>query len=208
MLFFNSKIHYYLRTRGLLLVLGLLSVFLGVGSVLANPGLIAEKRKVTRVQAVYLKHLINFTHWDAKDLPVPSKSAKVVLLGENEGGMVETFEYLVSESKMKIGGRSVEVIHFEKPLAPDAIKAIESNPSVIFLLPKSNSQAKKIRDLSPQSLLVGNGRDLVEKHKADIAFTVSKNRVRLVIREKSFTRKSPMLSSRISGLRNVVEVIP
>ena len=122
--------------------------------------------------------------------------------------MIETFQYLVSESKLKIGGRSVEVIHFKNPLVPDAIKELEANPSVIFLLPKSNSQAKKIRDLSPKSLLVGNGRDLVEKHQADIAFIISKNRVRLVIREKTFTRKSPMLSSRISALRNVVEVIP
>lgn len=208
MLFFNSKIHYYLRTKGLLLVLGLFSVFLGVDSVLANPGLVAEKRKVTRVQAVYLKHLINFTHWDASDLPEPTKPAKILLLGEDKNGMIETFQYLVSESKLKIGGRSVEVIHFKNPLVTDAIKELEANPSVIFLLPKSNSQAKKIRDLSPKSLLVGNGRDLVEKHQADIAFITSKNRVRLVIREKSFTRKSPMLSSRISALRNVVEVIP
>ena len=208
MLFFNSKIHYYIRTRGLLLVLGLFSVFLGVDSVLANPGLVAEKRKVTRVQAVYLKHLINFTHWDARDLPGQTKPAKILLLGEDENGMVETFQYLVSESKLKIGGRSVEVIHFKNPLVPDAIKELEADPSVIFLLPKSNSQVKKIRDLSPKSLLVGNGRDLVEKQQADIAFTISKNRVRLVIRKKTFTRKSPMLSSRISALRNVVEVIP
>ena len=208
MLFFNSKIHYYIRTRGLLLVLGLFSVFLGVDPVLANPGLVAEKRKVTRVQAVYLKHLINFTHWDARDLPGPTKPAKILLLGEDENGMVETFQYLVSESKLKIGGRSVEVIHFKNSLVPDAIKELEADPSVIFLLPKSNSQAKKIRDLSPKSLLVGNGRDLFEKQQADIAFTISKNRVRLVIRKKTFTRKSPMLSSRISALRNVVEVIP
>ena len=170
--------------------------------------MVAEKRKVTRVQAVYLKHLINFTHWDARDLPGPTKPAKILLLGEDENGMVETFQYLVSESKLKIGGRSVEVIHFKNPLVPDAIKELEADPSVIFLLPKSNSQAKKIRDLSPKSLLVGNGRDLVEKQQADIAFTISKNRVRLVIRKKTFTRKSPMLSSRISALRNVVEVIP
>ena len=208
MLFFNSKIHYHIRTRGLLLVLGVFSVFLGVDSVLANPGLVAEKRKVTRVQAVYLKHLINFTHWDARDLPGPTKPAKILLLGEDENGMVETFQYLVSESKLKIGGRSVEVIHFKNPLATDAIKELEANPSVIFLLPKSNPQAKKIRDFSQKSLLVGNGRDLVEKQLADIAFTISKNRVRLVIREKLFTGKSPMLSSRISALRNVVEVIP
>lgn len=208
MLFFNSKIHYHIRTWGLFLVLGVFSVFLGVDSVLANPGLVAEKRKVTRVQAVYLKHLINFTHWDARDLPGPTKLAKILLLGEDKNGMVETFQYLVSESKLKIGGRSVEVIHFKNPLATDAIKELEANPSVIFLLPKSNPQAKKIRDLSQKSLLVGNGRDLVEKQLADIAFTISKNRVRLVIRKQSFTRKSPMLSSRISNLRNVVEVIP
>jgi hypothetical protein len=207
-LFFNSKIHYHIRTWGLLLVLGVFSVFLGVDSVLANPGLVAEKRKVTRVQAVYLKHLINFTHWDARDLPGPTKLAKILLLGEDKNGMVETFQYLVSESKLKIGGRSVEVIHFKNPLATDAIKELEANPSVIFLLPKSNPQAKKIRDFSQKSLLVGNGRDLVEKQLADIAFTISKNRVRLVIRKQSFTRKSPMLSSRISNLRNVVEVIP
>jgi hypothetical protein len=207
-LFFNSKIHYHIRTWGLFLVLGVFSVFLGVDSVLANPGLVAEKRKVTRVQAVYLKHLINFTHWDARDLPGPTKLAKILLLGEDKNGMVETFQYLVSESKLKIGGRSVEVIHFKNPLATDAIKELEANPSVIFLLPKSNPQAKKIRDLSQKSLLVGNGRDLVEKQLADIAFTISKNRVRLVIRKQSFTRKSPMLSSRISNLRNVVEVIP
>jgi glycine cleavage system regulatory protein len=35
--------------------------------------------------------------------------------GEDENGIVESFNILVSESKMKIGGRDLEVIHFEKP---------------------------------------------------------------------------------------------
>ena len=82
------------------------------------------------------------------------------------------------------------------------------HPKVIFLLPSSQLQIKEVTKLSLDSLIIGNGPNEVLKNGADISFVYSKNRVRLSVSEKMFTGESPKLSSRLSILRNVIEIIP
>lgn len=183
-------------------------VFSGMIPVVASTSLMDEKRRVGRVQATYLTHLIKFTNWEQSDLPGKAKSAKIIMLGDDKNGIVESFRFLVSQTKMKIDGRVLEIIHLKKNLNNEAKLMLSQKPQVVFFLPESNFAVGEVKKLTPQSLLIGNGREFVVESGGDISFTSSKNRIRLVINKKTFSRKSPKLSSSISTLRNVVEIVP
>ena len=182
-------------------------VFSGMIPVVASTSLMDEKRRVGRVQATYLTHLIKFTNWEQSDLPSKAESAKIIILGEDENGIVESFRFLASQTKMKIDGRILEIIHFKNNLNNEAKLKLSQKPQIVFFLPESNFVVNDIKELSPKSLMIGNGREFVVEFDGDISFTSSKNRIRLVINKKTFSRKSPKLSSRISTLRNVVEIV-
>ena len=102
----------------------------------------------------------------------------------------------------------MEIIHFENNLDQEAKLELAKKPQVVFILSESTSLADEVKTITPNSLLIGVGRNIVEKSPADIAFMNDRNRVRLIINEKTFSRKSPKISSRISTLRNVVEIVP
>ena len=181
--------------------------FSGMIPVDASTSLIDEKRRVARVQATYLTHLIKFTNWEQSDLPAKSESAKIIMLGEDKNGLVESFRFLASQSNMKIDGRDLEIIHLKQNLNSEAKLKLSQSPQVIFFLAESNFVISDINKLSPKSLMIGNGRDFVVEFDGDISFTNSKNRIRLIINKKTFSRNSPKLSSSISTLRNVVEIV-
>ncbi|MDC3335943.1 YfiR family protein [Opitutales bacterium] len=182
--------------------------FSGMIPVVASTSLVDEKRRVGRVQATYLTHLIKFTNWEQSDLPSKAESAKIIMLGEDKNGIVESFRFLASQTKMKIDGRGLEIIHLKNNLNSEAKLMLSLKPQVVFFLPESNFAVGEVKKLTPQSLLIGNGREFVVESGGDISFTSSKNRIRLVISKQAFLRKSPKLSSSISTLRNVVEIVP
>tara|TARA_B100002019_G_scaffold281451_1_gene285533 strand:+ start:2375 stop:2992 length:618 start_codon:yes stop_codon:yes gene_type:complete len=201
--FFNSRFYNnFIRRRFFLL--SFVCIILGFNISFGSSEPITQKRKVGRVQAVYLTHLIDFTNWDSKHLPKSSKPAKVVFVGDDENGVFDSFNYLVNENKVRIEGRSVEVINV-KELSQNALSEM---PQIVFFLANAKIDAQLIQKLKSKSLIIGLEPDLVKKGFADIAFVVSKNRVRLVIDRGTFKRRSPGLSSRMSTLRNVVEIIP
>ena len=76
-------------------------LFTGLTPIAAKTAL-EEKRRIGRVQATYLTHLINLTQWDKAHLPKPSQSAKVVILGDKENGFTESLEFLLEESGITI----------------------------------------------------------------------------------------------------------
>ena len=181
---------------------------LGFNPALVDSAIGLEKRKIGRVQAVYLTHLIEFTNWEVRDLPDSGKPAKVLFLGRDQNKVADAFDFLVSEGLVSIGGRKVEVIH-RKDASESVIKnELTRTHQVVFFLEKVNLSKEQIQKLKSQSLIIGLDRESVVKGLADVAFIVSKNRIRLVVSKQAFLRKSPGLSSRISTLRNVVEIIP
>jgi hypothetical protein len=188
-------------------LLGFFVAFSGMIPVDASTSLMDEKRRVARVQATYLTHLIKFTNWEQSDLPGKSESAKIIMLGEDKNGFVESFRFLASQSNMKIDGRDLEIIHLKQKLNSEAKLKLSQKTQVIFFLAESNFIVSDIKKLSPKSLMIGNGRDFVVEFDGDISFTNSKNRIRLIINKKTFSRNSPKLSSSISTLRNVVEIV-
>jgi hypothetical protein len=182
--------------------------FFGMIPIIASPSLIDDKRRVGRVQATYLTHLIKFTNWQQSDLPGKAESAKIIMLGEDKNGIVESFRFLASQTKMKIDGRELEIIHLKNNINIESKLKLSHTPQVVFFLPESNFNVSEVKKLTPQSLLIGNGREFVVEFDGDISFTSNKNRIRLVVNKKTFLRKSPKLSSSISTLRNAVEIVP
>ena len=185
-----------------------LGVFAGVITMVAQSGLLEEKRRVGRVQATYLNHLINFTHWDKDDLPPGDNPAQILILGDEGYGLTESLRFLSEQSQLKIGENNVEVLQFGSSEKKVAITALKNKPQVVMLLSPSTFKIDEIKQITPNSLLIGDYKEFVSEHGGDIAFLLEKNRVRLIINEMAFKRKSPKLSSQISTLRNVVELIP
>ena len=167
-----------------------------------------EKRRVGRVQATYLNHLINFTQWDKADLPVGGKTAKILILGNEDYGLIESFRFLAEQSQLQIGGNEVSILHFKNSEKKSAKLAFESNPQVILILSSATYNLEELKKITPTSLYIGDYKTFVTEQKGDIAFYPQKNRVRLIIDKVAFKRSSPKLSSQISTLRNVVEVTP
>ena len=194
--------------RRYLVIFLFLSVFSGIVSIDAQSGLLEEKRRVGRVQATYLNHLINFTQWDKADLPVGGKTAKILILGNEDYGLIESFRFLSEQSQLQIGGSEVSIIQFKNSEKKSAKLALESNPQVIIVLSSATYNLDEIKKTTPTSLYIGNYKSFVTEEKGDIAFYLQKNRVRLIIDKVTFKRNSPKLSSQISTLRNVVEVTP
>lgn len=183
-------------------------LFTGLTPLAAKNSTSDEKRRIARVQATYLTHLINLTQWEKDHLPTPSQSAKVVILGEKENGFTESLDFLLEQSGITIEGKKIEILHFRNGDKIKANAALENKPQIVFFLSSSDYDPKKIRELTKHSLLVGNERKFVTELKGDIAFNYSRNRVRLVISKKALMRRSPKLNSQISRLRSVVEIIP
>lgn len=194
--------------RRYLVIFLFLSVFSGIVSIDAQSGLLEEKRRVGRVQATYLNHLINFTQWDKADLPVGGKTAKILILGDEDYGLIESFRFLAEQSQLQIGGNEVSILHFKNSEKKSAKLAFESNPQVILVLSSATYNFDEIKKITPKSLYIGDYKTFVSEQKGDIAFYLQKNRVRLIIDKVAFKRSSPKLSSQISTLRNVVEVTP
>ena len=174
----------------------------------AQSGLLEEKRRVGRVQATYLNHLINFTQWDKADLPVGGKTAKILILGNEDNGLIESFRFLAEQSQLQIGGNEVSILHFKNSEKKSAKLAFESNPQVILILSSATYNLEELKKITPTSLYIGDYKTFVTEQTGDIAFYLQKNRVRLIIDKVAFKRSSPKLSSQISTLRNVVEVTP
>lgn len=167
-----------------------------------------EKRRVGRVQATYLNHLINFTQWDNADLPVGGNTAKVLILGDEDYGLIESFRFLSEQSQLQIGGNEVSILQFKNSEKKSAKLALESNPQVILILSSATYNLDEIKKITPTSLYIGDYKSFVTEERGDIAFYLQRNRVRLIIDRVTFKRKSPKLSSQISTLRNVVELTP
>ena len=183
-------------------------LFSGLTPIAAKNATSDEKRRIGRVQATYLTHLINLTQWDKAHLPKPSQSAKVVILGDKENGFSESLVFLLEQSGITIEGSQIEILHFANDDKANAIKALSNEPQIVFFLSNSQYLPKKVKELSRHSLLVGIGRKFITNSKGDIAFEYTRNRVRLVISRQVLTRRSPKLNSQISRLRSVVEIIP
>lgn len=166
-----------------------------------------QERREARVQATYLTHLINFTIWSKEHLPRDNQSPTILVLGNEDSGFVASLDYLISQTRVRIGGKIAKFSHLNNAKVSEAKVQLKQGVQVVFLMPGAKFTADEVRALSPSAVIFGFGRNFVLKNGGDVAFVSERNRVKLVLSEVYFRRTSPKLSSKIANLKSVVEII-
>ena len=168
----------------------------------------AGERRTARVQATYLAHLVRFTHWDQNHLPAGNDAPQIVIVGDDDGGFVESLEFLLGQGGLKIEGKQAKLIYFDRSREAEARAMIRECCQLVYVLPSSSLTVREINTLTEKAVVFGSGKEFVTKEQGDVAFISSRNRVKLVVSEKYFKRTSPKLSSKLVNLKSVVEIIP
>ena len=187
---FNSKFQTITGGRLKFVFLGIFVMLIGVCPVVSMPDAVDEKRRIARLKATYLIHLIKFSKWSPEDLPKNDQAPKILILGDDGNGLVDAFKFLASQSTLKIQNNKVDIMHFENDQKKEAIEKFIEKPQLVYILSDSVYKFNELKNLSPKSLFIGNGREMVVKSGGDISFLYSKNRVRLIVSKRVFTRIS------------------
>jgi hypothetical protein len=165
-----------------------------------------EGRRNARVQATYVIRLVNFIRWETNET-VLKEPFKIVVLGNENNGFVESMRFLVEQSQISSGKHPIEVFHFPNSESQAAISKIEEGSQFIYF---TNDSVLGIEDISPirmTALLISEGRKFVSEKKGCIAFEKTRNRIKMIVNEKCFRRRFLKLSPVLSSLRSVVEVV-
>ena len=72
-----------------------------------------EERRTARVQATYLSHLVNFTRWEKRHLPEENEAPKIIVVGNESRGFVDSLEFLIKQNALRIEGELVEFQYFD-----------------------------------------------------------------------------------------------
>ena len=168
-----------------------------------------EERRTARVQATYLSHLVNFTRWEERHLPTGNQSPKIVVVGNESRGFVDSLQFLIRQNALKIEGQLVEFKHFDNSKKDEAREMLKNKGAqLVYVLPDSSFTPQEINELTESAVVFGEGRNFVTEKGGDVSFVTVRNRVKLVVSEKYFRRTSPKLSSKLVNLKSVVEIIP
>ena len=168
-----------------------------------------EERRTARVQATYLTHLVNFTRWEKRHLPAEGESPKIIVVGNESRGFVDSLAFLIRQNALRIEGELVEFNYFENVRKKEAREMFKNKGAqLIYILPNSSFTPREINDLTESAVVFGEGREFVTDKGGDVSFVTVRNRVKLVVSEKYFRRTSPKLSSKLVNLKSVVEIIP
>jgi hypothetical protein len=200
-----------LRARRLFVFLGGFALLLGLGiNGLHGQASKAseEERRTARVQATYLSHLVNFTRWEKRHLPEENEAPKIIVVGNESRGFVDSLQFLIRQNALRIGGELVEFYHFDDSKKAEAKEMIKKGCQLVYVLPNSSFTPREINELSESAVVFGEGREFVTEKGGDVSFVTVRNRVKLVVSEKYFRRTSPKLSSKLVNLKSVVEIIP
>jgi len=167
-----------------------------------------EQRRTARVQATYLTHLVNFTRWEERHLPKGTTAPKIIVVGNESRGFVDSLKFLIRQNALKIEGQLVEFKHFDNSKKDEAREMLKHGCQLVYVLPGSSFTPQEINELSESAVVFGEGRNFVTEKGGDVSFVTVRNRVKLVVSEKYFRRTSPKLSSKLVNLKSVVEIIP
>ena len=211
MSFITSRFKQKLRARRSFVLLGGLALLLGFGlNGLYGQAAKAseEERRTARVQATYLSHLVNFTRWEKRHLPAENEAPKIIVVGNESRGFVDSLAFLIRQNALRIEGELVEFKYFENSRKAQARETLKKGCQMVFLLPNSSFTPEEINNLAESAVVFGEGREFVTDKGGDVSFVTVRNRVKLVVSEKYFRRTSPKLSSKLVNLKSVVEIIP
>ena len=209
MFFITSRFKQKLRARRSFVLLGGLALLLGMNGLQAQvPKASEEERRTARVQATYLSHLVNFTRWEKRHLPEETEAPKIIVVGNESRGFVDSLEFLIKQNALRIEGELVEFQYFENSRKAEAREMLKKGAQLVYILPNSSFTPQEINELTESAVVFGEGREFVTEKGGDVSFVTVRNRVKLVVSEKYFRRTSPKLSSKLVNLKSVVEIIP
>ena len=200
-----------LRARRSFVLLTGFALLLGLGTNglhAQSPKASEKERRTARVQATYLTHLVNFTRWEKRHLPQENEAPKIIVVGNESRGFVDSLQFLIRQNALKIEGQLVEFHHFDDSKKDEARETIKKGCQLVYVLPNSSFTPGEINELSESAVVFGEGREFVLEKGGDVSFVTARNRVKLVVSEKYFRRTSPKLSSKLVNLKSVVEIIP
>ena len=165
-----------------------------------------EGRRNARVQATYVIRLVNFIRWETNETN-QEEPFKIVVLGDENNGFVESLRFLVAQSQISSNNYSIEVFHFPNSESQAAIGKIEEGSQFIYFTKDSELELEDISPIRMTALLISEGRKFVSEQKGCIAFEQSRNRIKMIVNEKCFRSRFLKLSPVLSSLRSVVEVV-
>ena len=200
-----------LRARRLFVFLGGFALLLGLGMSELQaqvPKASEEERRTARVQATYLSHLVNFTRWEKRHLPEENEAPKIIVVGNESRGFVDSLQFLIRQNALRIEGELVEFYHFDNSREAEAKEMIKKGCQLVYVLPNSSFTPREINELTESAVVFGEVSEFVTEKGGDVSFVTVRNRVKLVVSEKYFRRTSPKLSSKLVNLKSVVEIIP
>jgi hypothetical protein len=209
--FFKSRFKQKLRARRLFVFLAGFALLLGFGMSelqAQTPKASEEERRTARVQATYLSHLVNFTRWEKRHLPEENEAPKIIVVGNESRGFVDSLEFLIKQNALRIEGELVEFQYFDNSKKAEARELLKKGAQLVYILPNSSFTPGEINELTESAVVFGEGREFVTEKGGDVSFVTVRNRVKLVVSEKYFRRTSPKLSSKLVNLKSVVEIIP
>jgi hypothetical protein len=167
-----------------------------------------EERRTARVQATYLSHLVNFTRWEKRHLPEGNEAPKIIVVGNESRGFVDSLEFLIRQNTLRIEEQFVEFQYFDNSQKAEAREMLGKGCQLVYVLPNSSFTPGEINELTESAVVFGEGREFVTEKGGDVSFVTVRNRVKLVVSAKYFRRTSPKLSSKLVNLKSVVEIIP
>ena len=206
MFLFKSRFKYYLRASALLVLFGFICLDVGLLQVVAQKKVSEQDRRNARVQATYIARLVTFIRWEQNETE-EIKDFKIVVLGDENLGLVQSLNFLVEQSNLSSDGPPVSVIHYPNSQSKAALEFINEGTEFVYFTRDCKLTTKEVIPLRNGALLLSEGREFVENENGCIAFEQRRNRIKLIVNEKCFNRKFAKVNPILTSLRSVVEVV-
>jgi hypothetical protein len=165
-----------------------------------------EDRRNARVQASYITRLVKCIRWEENSTE-SQKNFKIVVLGDETDGLVNSLSFLVEQSNLSSETHFIEVFHYPNSKSEEAIDFITTGTNFVYFTQDSILTVKDVTPYRNGALLLSQGRKFVELERGCIAFEKKKNRVKLIVNTRAFTRKISHVSPPFTSLKSVVEVV-
>ena len=174
--------------------------------VLAQNKSSVEDRRNARVQATYIARLVKFIRWE-ENSTAEQESFKIVVLGNENLGLVKSLNFLVEQSYLSADGHPVKVFHFPNRKFDNGLKFIKRGVHFIYFTQDCKYTLDDVLPFRKGALFLSEGRDFVVHNNGCIAFEKTRNRVKLVVNDTCFKRKFAKVNPVLTSLKSVVEVV-
>lgn len=203
---FKNRFKFYLRASVLLGLFATICLDFGSLALSGQNKVTEQDRRNARVQASYITRLVKFIRWD-DNRTAESNKFKIVVIGDENFGLVKSLEFLVQQSNLSVGSLPIQVIHYPNSKANEALEFINKGTEFVYFTRDCVLTTKDVTPIRNGALMLSEGREFVENQKGCIAFEQTRNRIKLIVNEDCFKRRFAKVDPVLTSLRSVVEVV-